>query len=177
MLFANLYNAIESFVNCDTQTVGNVLNILYASSANRSDSTVSVQIGNTTVSWDEAQIGNTTYQNTFFDQLSLNEIYALLIAVFIRIFNSYSVEPPASYDELVESLGDKEAPDINDVTQLLELLFAQFSVAAITYLAACVSDSLKSSNRRPDILSSVALHYCSSGGRETESPGLEFMSG
>ena len=147
MLFANIYNAMEDFldaiINGDAPTIGNILNSLYANSTEGS-----VQIGNTTVTWNPTQIDNATYQNTTLGQLSEGQTYALLFAVFGKIFDSYSIEPPPEYETLVDGLVDQTAPDQQEVNIFLSYLFNQFLVSAQSYLASCVISTVWLSNGR-----------------------------
>jgi hypothetical protein len=63
---------------------------------------------------------------------------------FGKIFESYSIEPPEGYSELVaqvEGLGDQaiSSPQVlNLITEVIGYLFYQFLISAQAYLAACV---------------------------------------
>jgi len=124
---------LNAIINNDAPTIGNILNTLYANSTEGI-----VQIGNLTVTWNPTQIDNATYQNTTLGQLSEGQTYALLFAVFGKIFNSYSIEPPPGYETLVDDLVDQAAPDLQEVSTFLDYLFDQFSISAQSYLASCV---------------------------------------
>lgn len=133
MLFANIYYSVEAFVTGDIQTIGDILVTLYKPQWNSTE--VVLPVDNTNITLDATQL----YNDTFWGQLSDQNITILACNVFGEVFASYSLRPPQEYGELVQELENGQASYNNEtLTGLGSILFGRFGLSAVYYLVSCV---------------------------------------
>jgi len=134
MLFANVYNGLDMFINGNPSQVGTIINTFYPpTSPNQTNMTIT--LGHTNISWNPQFVG--------IDQLfgNMTELQAslLIFDVFGKIFQSYSLHLPTDYEHLFEELANGTVPVTDQSTsKLFEMLFIRFLVSAVYYLVACV---------------------------------------
>ena len=134
MLYANVSNALNAFGTGDSNVVGNTMVTLY--SDNPANTTMyTLVIGHTNVTWNQ----NNVYNETFLDTFTPQQLAVLVFDVFGRIFLSYDLHPPDDYEDLLHKLADGVVPN-NEETylELLSMLVNRFVISAVYYQVAAV---------------------------------------
>lgn len=132
MLYANVWNAVEAFGSGDPHVIGDLFQTFYPYPPNATVGNFTV--GNTTVTWNPQQV----YNDTFLDSLSPIQGAVLFFEFFSKIFESYSIHLPETFEELFDELAHGQIPISQDIyEQLVGLLILRFLVSAVYYLVAC----------------------------------------
>jgi hypothetical protein len=134
MLFANIWNLVDSFGTNDPQSTGNIINTFYP--APPGATTMNTTVGNAIfVSW----AVDTIYTDQFLANATDLQTTALAFDVFSKIFQSYQLHPPDDFEELFDEILHGEVP-VTDQTirDLVLMLIDRFLVSAVYFLVACV---------------------------------------
>jgi hypothetical protein len=103
--------------------------------ANVSNALHTLVVGHTNVTWDQSNVYNETFLETFTPQ----QLAVLVFDVFGRIFLSYDLHPPDDYEDLLHKLADGVVPN-NEETyiELVNMLVTRFVISAVYYQVAAV---------------------------------------
>jgi hypothetical protein len=127
MIYANVSHAMNSFGNGDRQTQFSIFESLYPNTTN-------ITVGDTFISW------NYTDSAANLQYLTEQQGSVLVFDVLRRIFQSYDLQVPAEFADLLTALADDQVPaDQATYLTLLGMLAQRFYVSAVYYLVACVS--------------------------------------